>query len=290
MSGAEALLVARADEELVAVAATEDGAIWFTLLASGRAGRRELDGTVAFLDLGPGATPVGVSAATESTVWVVDRSGDRLLHLGAGLRVLGEVQVPSRDARPLDVVTLPDGTSWFTEQFGGALGRIDILGRVEEYPVAGGDGAPAGIAASGDSLWFALREPDGIGHVRGGDAAIELTALPEGSGPFHVAIADDGAVWVSLHHGHAVARRDRHGALTIVPLPHGSLPQGVAARGDVAWIALSGTDALAEVSTAGEVRLHALPEGVVHPAGVAVAADGAVWVAAGSGHLVRAGS
>ncbi|MCI0157507.1 hypothetical protein KNO15_12465 [Leifsonia shinshuensis] len=271
---------------LVGVAATDDGAVWFTLSESGQVGRRDPDGTLAYLDLGPASQPVGVSTATEDTVWVVDRTGDRLMHVGSGLRVVGEVAVPSAGALPLAAVTLPDGTTWFTEQFGEVLGRIDILGRVEEFPV-GSEGGPSGIAASGDSIWFSLQgHRPALGHVRGGDAAIELVELPLGSGPLGVTVADDGSVWAALHAVDALARVDRDRSVTVVPLDEGSSPYAVVADERGVWASLWGADALVRVTASGEAERVQLPAGS-GPCGLAVAADGAVWAALASGELAR---
>lgn len=271
---------------LVALAATRDGAVWFTLVEGGRVGRRDADGTVAFLDLGAGSSPLGVAAATESTVWVVDRTGDRVLHLGADLRVIGQVST-SADALPAFVVTLPDGTAWFTETFGQALGRIDILGRVEEFPV-GAEGGPSGVAASGDSIWFSLQgRCPALGHVRGGDAAIEFVDLPLGSGPVGVAVDDDGAVWTALHAADALARVARDRTVTVLPLDDGSNPYAVVAdeHGGV-WASLWGADALVQVAASGETERVELPAGS-GPRGLAIAPDGTVWAALVSGALAR---
>lgn len=282
--------VGAAADGLARVAATDDGAVWFTFGESGRVGRRAADGTIDELDLGAGSEPAGVCAATDDTVRIVDRAGNRLVHLGPGLRVIGETGIPTPDAGALAAVTLFDGTTWFTEQFGEALGRIDILGRVEEFLV-GVEGAPSGIAASGDSIWFSLQgHQPALGHVRGGDAAIELVELPLGSGPLGVAIADDGAVWTALHAADALARVERDRAVTVIPLDEGAGPFAVVVdgRGGV-WASLWGADALVRVAASGETERVELPEGA-GPRGLAIAADGAVWAALVSGALARVDS
>ena len=285
--------VGEAGEGPYGVAATADGAVWFTLVHGGRVGRRDADGTLTYLPLGPGAQPSQLAAATESTVWMTDSTGNRLLHLGPGPRILSEVAVPTPDALPYGVAALEDGTAWFTELGADALGRIDILGRVDEFPVGREGSFVSFVAAWGDSLWFTLNGVDALGHVRGGDAAIAVTELPAGSGPVGVAVADDGAVWAALLHADALTRRGRDGRLTTVPLGAGTKPHAVAAaapqdasEGGV-WATLWGAHALAEATAAGGVRIHPLPSGVREPHGIAVAADGSVWLAAESGQLVR---
>lgn len=283
----ETIVVCRPEDELTGVAATDDGAVWFTMPASGRVGRLRPDGDFAILDLDAAATPIGVTAATESTVWVVDSTGGRLLYFGSDTLVEREAATPTADAHPLSAVTLPDGTTWFTEQFGQALGRIDILGRVEEFRV-GAEGGPSGITASGDNVWFSLQgHQPALGHVRGGDAAIELIGLPVGSGPIGVAVAEDGAVWTALHAADALARVARDRTVTVIPLDEGAGPYAVVPDGsDGVWASLWGSDALVRVTASGDTERVDLPEGA-GPRGLAVAPDGAVWAALVSGALAR---
>lgn len=275
------------------VAVTRDGGVWFTLVHGGRVGRLAPDGSVAYLALGADAQPSLLAAATESTVWVTDSTGNRLVHVGvrdAQLALLGEVAVPTPDAQPFGVIALDDGTAWFTELGADALGRIDILGRVDEFPL-GRDGAFVSmIATSGDSIWFTLNAAGLVGHVRGGDAAIAFTELPgDPSGPVGIAVAADGAVWVALILGDALARIRRDGTVTEVPLPAGAKPHAVAADSDGGvWATLWGTDQLAQVTADGRVTLHDLPTTGSEPHGLAVAADGSVWVALESGALAHA--
>jgi virginiamycin B lyase len=281
------------------VAVTRDGAVWFTLVHGGRVGRRSPDGELAYLSLGEGSQPSLLAAATESTVWVTDTTGNRLLHLTpdgadgadgvAGLAVLGAITVPTPDAQPFGVVALDDGTAWFTELGADALGRIDILGRVEEFPVGREGSDVSMIAASGDSLWFTLNAANAVGHVRGGDAAIAFTELPRiPSGPVGLAVAENGAVWVAEILADALGRIARDGTLTEFPLEPGAKPHAVAAdpRGGV-WVTLWGANQVAHVNDDGEVTAHDLPEPESEPHGLAVAEDGTVWVALESGALAE---
>jgi virginiamycin B lyase len=275
------------------VAVTRDGAVWFTLVHGGRVGRRSPDGELVYLSLGEGSQPSLLTAATGSTVWVTDTTGNRLLHLtpdgAAGLAVLGTITVPTPDAQPFGVVALDDGTAWFTELGADALGRVDILGRVEEFPVGREGSDVSMIAASGDSLWFTLNAANAVGHVRGGDAAIAFTELPRiPSGPVGIAVAENGAVWVAQILADALGRIARDGTLAEFPLEPGAKPHAVAAdpRGGV-WVTLWGANQVAHVNDDGDVTAYDLPVPESEPHGLAVAEDGTVWVALESGALAE---
>ncbi|WP_434316512.1 Vgb family protein [Leifsonia sp. P73] len=269
------------------IAVTDDGAVWFTLVHGAAVGRRDPDGRLTRLDLGAGAQPSVVAAANDSDVWVTDTTGGRLLLLGRGPRILAEVAVPTPGAQPFGVAAVYDGTTWFTELAADALGRIGVLGRVDEFPVGREDVMPSMIAASGDSLWFTMNAIDALGHVRGGDAAVAVTELPAGSAPVGITVAEDGAVWAALIGADALSRVGRDGTLTIHPLGSGAKPHAVApdARGGV-WASLWGADALAHVTASGEVARVPLPP-ASEPHGIAVAPDGTVWSALESGALAH---
>ena len=58
----------------------------------------------------------------------------------------------------------PDGTLWFTNLQGGAIGRITTGGTVTSYP--GGPGSPKAIAAGPDgTLWFTDGAVNSIGRI-----------------------------------------------------------------------------------------------------------------------------
>ena len=269
------------------IAATDDGAVWVTLVHGAAVCRRDPDGTLSRLDLGAGAQPSVVAAANGSDVWVSDTTGGRLLLLGPGPRILAEAVVPTPGAQPFGVASVYDGTTWFTELAADALGRIGVLGRVEEFPVGREDVLPSMITASGDSLWFTMNAIDALGHIRGGDAAVAITELPAGSAPVGITVAEDGAVWAALIGADALARVGRDGTLTLHPLGAGAKPHAVAAdaTGGV-WASLWGADALSHVTASGETTRVPLPP-ASEPHAITVAPDATIWAALESGALAH---
>jgi virginiamycin B lyase len=276
------------------ITVTDDGAVWFTLVHAGRVGRRDVDGSLQFADLGDTSQPSLLSRATDESVWVTDTTGNRIVHVGRGardaIRVLNEVAVPTMESSPFGITSLYDGTVWFTELAADALGRVDIMGRVTEFPVGRADVMASMIAGSGESVWFTLNQGNAVGHVRGGDAAIQYFELPRAaSGPVGITVAEDGAVWFAEVLGGALGRIGRDGVLTEILLPDpDSKPHAItAAPTGGCWFTLWGSNQVGFVSDAGELTLHDLPTPASEPHGIAVAPDGRVWIALERGLLAE---
>ena len=296
-------VIAEGAEGPYAVAVTPDGAVWCTLIRGAAVVRLVPGGgvgdaagaRVSRLPLGEGAEPAQLAVADDSSVWVTDSAGNRVLLLGvdaAGEPVIRlELAVPTPDAQPFGITTQSDGTAWFTELGRDALGRIDILGAVTEFPAGVEGGMVSMIASSGESLWFTANQANAIGYIRGGDSAVQLFELPTPhAGPVGITVGDDGAAWfVSILAG-SVGRVDRAGRFTEYPLPFSeSKPHAICV--DPAggfWFTLWGSNQLGHIGLdGGAIELIDLPAEQSEPHGLAVAPDGAVWVAMESGALVR---
>lgn len=291
------------------VAVTEDGAVWATLVhgsavlrMGGIAGGSPVSpvspsSPVSRFPLGEGSQPSQVAAAGSDSVWVTDTTGDRLVLLGPSGE-LRSVAVPSVGSEPYGVVSLEDGSAWFTGMANDTLGRIGILGGVAEFAAGTDDGLVSMIAASGESLWFTANRAGVVGYVRGGDSAPVLHQLPTpDAGPVGITVADDGAAWFCEILAGAVGRIDRAGRITEFALPEpGSKPHAIVAdhggagagAGAGCWFTLWGSNQLGHVTLAGEFSFVDLaPSGHSEPHGLAVAPSGAVWVAMESGALVE---
>jgi virginiamycin B lyase len=276
------------------VAVTGDGAVWCTLVHGSALLRRDVSGTVSTLGLGDGSQPSQAAAAGDDSVWVTDTAGDRLVLLGPAGE-LRSVPTPTPAAQPFGVVSLDDGSAWFTELANDSLGRIGILGGVTEFAAGTDDGLVSMIAASGESLWFTANQANAIGYVRGGDSAPVLHPLPTAdAGPVGIAVGDDGAAWFCEVLAGAIGRIDRAGRITEFPLPvEGSKPHAIVAAPYGAarpgcWFTLWGTNELGFVGLDGAFTFVDLASsGHAEPHGLAVAADGTVWVAMETGALLE---
>ncbi|CAN5521731.1 virginiamycin B lyase [soil metagenome] len=96
-------------------------------------------------------------------------------------------------------------------------------------------------------------------------------------GPYALACAPDGAMWVTLVHSGEVARITEQGDVTRFPVAPGAKPSIITAGPDGAmWFTCSAIDRIGRISTDGELRLIELPNGS-SPFGLTVGPDGALW-------------
>lgn len=271
------------------VATTRDGAIWVTLIHGQALVRRDPDGTFATLPLGAGSEPSLLVAATEDSVWVTDAARDRILRVGPdGIR--GATDLPTAGARPFGIAASAGGEVWFTEMGADALGRIGILGRVDEFTAGAAGGMVSMVACEGESVWFTLNQADAIGYIRGGNSAVVVTALPTaGAAPVGITVANDRAAWFTEIGAGQIGRIDRDGRVTEFPLPdRTSRPHAIAAAHDGGcWFTLWASNQVGFIDAHGRIDLTDLPTPSSEPHGLAVAADGTVWVALETGFLAE---
>ncbi|OPE45300.1 Vgb family protein, partial [Mycolicibacterium diernhoferi] len=107
--------------------------------------------------------------------------------------------------------------------------------RVREVPTP--RSGPVGIAAThDDAVWFTEFLAEKLGRIPT-DEAIQELDLP---GKPHAVVADpSGGVWVSLWGADQIARVGADGGATVIDLPPGSEPHGMAIAADGAlWVAL----------------------------------------------------
>jgi virginiamycin B lyase len=307
-------VIASDSEGPYSVAVTSDGAVWCTLIHAGVVVRLEPSAvpagdplSVTRIPLGDGSQPAQLAVADETSVWVTDTTGNRVVLLGpvapadpaplprgarpappAAFGIRLAVEVPTAGAQPFGITTSYDGTVWFTEMGRDSLGRIDILGRVTEFPAGTDGGFVSMIASSGESLWFTVNQANAIGYIRGGDSAVQLFDVPTPhSGPVGITVGDDGAAWFAEIVAGKIGRVDRDGRFTEHPLPWSeSKPHAICpdpAGG--CWFTLWGSNQLGHIDPDGALELIDLSDTQSEPHGLAVAPDGTVWVAMESGAL-----
>jgi virginiamycin B lyase len=174
---------------------------------------------------------------------------------------------------------------WFTAMTSGGVGRITVDGELSDMHSVGG--VPSMIVNGPDNaLWFTLNQDNAIGRLTpSGD--LKVRELPTAAaGPVGIAATHDDAVWFTEVLADKLGRIPMNEAIQEMELP-GKPHAVVADQDDGVWVSLWGADQIARVSGDGsEVVTMDLPPGS-EPHGLAICADGALWVALESGFVVR---
>jgi virginiamycin B lyase len=146
-----------------------DGNLWFTELNGNKLGKMRTDGLLLHeYDIPtPAAYPEGLAASDVRIVFTetgINKIGVFDV-VGAGGSFEQDVDVPTPNASPQQVVLGPDGAFWFTEFIGNKIGRLSG-NKITEYPIPTAGSHPYGLTLgrNGD-LWFTETAAQKVGHV-----------------------------------------------------------------------------------------------------------------------------
>lgn len=166
---------------------------------------------------------------------------------------------------------------------GSELPRFD---EVREFVIPWPDAFPNDVAIDSlGRLWFTDRLTHGVGRLDPETGAFHRFDTPvRPSAPYGMAAAEDGGIWMALSGARALGRLDpATGAITVHPLP-GVVrgPNLIAVHGDRVWFTVRDDGAWGSYDMrTGETRLvHTERE---RPYGIAIGADGTVWVGSFTG-------
>lgn len=199
-----------------------------------------------------------------------------------------------KGAHPHDVAPGPSGTIWYTAQWQGALGIIDIrTGQVEQVTL-GEKSSPHGVVQGPDgAAWITDGGLNAIVRYDPKTRAVRSWPLPEGSGYTNLntpAFDGKGRVWFTGQTGIYGRLDPKSGKMDVWPAPKGRGPYGIAATSDgqIWFVSLAG-------SYLARVDMETGAATVVEPAAPAVGSrrvwpdsKGNLWVSEwNSGHLAR---
>ena len=180
---------------------------------------------------------------------------------------------------PTAVAVAPDGSVWFTIDFGEGIGVVRD-GRVQRLPKKGRNVEPIGLGVDAKgTVWFT--DPSAIA-VLSMTPSGELQSFPLGT-PIarlaRLAVAPDGAVWFAEATAYSITRLkdgvfQRHDVQSIRGGPYGV---AVAADGNV-WATLQSANQVIRIVPSGEVTQYDLPTAGASPTDVAVDSKGGVWI------------
>jgi virginiamycin B lyase len=196
-------------------------------------------------------------------------------------KVAGSVEYPmlvSTDI-PTTVAAAPDGSVWFTIDFGDGVGLIRD-GKMQRVPKAGRNVEPIGLGIDKDGAAW-LTDPSKIAILRitaNGDVKSFSLGTPVAR-LARLTVAPDGAVWFAESTAFSVTRLkdgklDRHEFKSLRGGPYGV---AVASDGTV-WATLQSGNQLLRIAPTGEMTEHDLPTPSAAPTDVAVDPQGGVWI------------
>lgn len=199
-----------------------------------------------------------------------------------------------KGAQPHDVAPGLPGSIWYTAQWQGALGIIDIkTGKVEQVKL-GEKSSPHGVIMGPDgAAWITDGGLNAIVRVNPKTKAVKTWPLPEGWGYTNLntpAFDDKGQVWFTGKTGFYGRLDPKLGKPDVWPAPKGRGSYGIAATpdGQIWYVSLAG-------SFLAKVDMETGATTVVKPAGPGVGSrrvwsdsKGQLWVSEwNSGHLSR---
>lgn len=155
-------------------------------------------------------------------------------------------EVP-KGAHPHDVAPGPPGIIWYTAQWQGALGIIDIASGAVRQVKLGEKSAPHGVVQGPDgAAWITDGGLNAIVRVDPRTDAVKAWALPEGSGFTNLntpAFDNKGRVWFTGQTGIYGRLDPATGKMDVWPAPRGRGPYGISATADgqIWYVSLAGS-------------------------------------------------
>jgi streptogramin lyase len=257
-----------------------DGAIWFTDSNAHTINRIDAGGTVTALPTAANS-PHSMAFGPDGNLWFGDWAG----HIGR-MTPLGVItQFDGHDA--VDITRGPDGMMWFVDG-SGTIGRVSPAGEFALFPVPSASGLSEwdwlleDIAAGPDgNLWFTEPRFNKIGRITTSGSLTEFDMPRPDMSPNRIVAGPDGNLWftesVASPWSNRVGRISPTGSVTEFPIPNGANTIAVGNDGSL-WLGWYG--AVTRLTTDGVATVFPVTDVPdVWPAALAVASDGAIWIA-----------
>ncbi|WP_456115199.1 Vgb family protein [Streptomyces broussonetiae] len=149
-----------------AIAPGADGALWFTELVAGKAGRITTTGRITEFPLPSDSELPGGITAGPGGMWLTAAGSIAVERIGSTGRVT-RFPLPGPGSGPSGITRGPDGGIRYADQ-SGRIGRVDAQGRVTAFPVPDGSTkVPFRLASGPDrAVWFTGLIGNSIGRVQ----------------------------------------------------------------------------------------------------------------------------
>jgi virginiamycin B lyase len=262
----------------VAVAAAQDGTVWFTIDGAAALGRVRSGEIERIPKPNKSIDPLGLAAAPDGSVWYTDIAASVVAHM---------TPAGSVSSFPLDtpmvrlgrLAMAPDGAAWFAEATAYSITRLKA-GELTRHRFDSLSGGPYGVAVAADgTVWATLQAGNQLLRITA-NGDLEAFDLPRpGVVPTDIAVAPDGAVWFIEFRGNSIGRFEdgRFASFPIAQENAGLTGIAVAPDGTV-WFGMLRAGRLGRLR-AGQIETFELPREDARPYSVAVDPAGNVWYA-----------
>jgi virginiamycin B lyase len=276
--------MSEAQDAPIAIAASTDGSIWFTIDHADAIGRLRNGRIERLPTSGRNIEPIGLAAAADGSAWYTDlaaRAIARISSVGEIARFVLDTPI-TRLGR---LAIAPDGAAWFADPTGYGVTRLKD-GVFTRHQIESARGGAYGVAVTADgAIWATLQNGNQLLHVAA-DGTSRTFELPRGGAvPTDVAVGSDGSVWFLQFRANRIGRF-KDGQFSDVEAGRenaGLSGIAVAPNGDV-WFGMMRRASLGRLRN-GHIEIFALPRNNARPFSVAADREGNVWYADISGFV-----
>lgn len=253
------------------IAAGPDGNLWFTEYNGGKIGKMSPLGELLAEYPAPyPGQPWGITDGIDGRVWFT---------LQAGFVVAMDASGNSKKSRRTKssatwIETAPNGSMWFVES--GYIGRVNIQGRISEFPAPGAYAFGSDLAIGPDgNIWFTEYPSDKIGQMS--PSGKILNEWPVSGHPCGITAGPDHAMWFTECGAGNIGRIDLAGNVSeFGPVGADPIKIKLGPNGNL-WFVTSDGATIGQITPAGHITEFPLPTANSAPADIVVGPDKNLW-------------
>jgi virginiamycin B lyase len=281
-----------ADSKSYAITAAPDGTIWFLENSLNAVGElNPSSGAVKSFKIPTAASsPQAIVAGPDKALWFTEFAGQHIGRIPMTATSAGQIHeyfVPQPNpglytgngANPDWMARGSDGNLYFTDNGGGAIGRITPSGTVTAYNTPEQPSFGGSIAAGpSNTLWFTEGGTPNTGRITAtANPGVAEYTEPHGSQFF--AAGSDGGVWF-IEGGNKIARMTTSSTITdeyAVPTASAGLKQIVPGPAGTLWFTEASANQIGCITTAGAISEYPVPTPDATPVGIASGPHHTIW-------------
>ncbi len=268
----------------IAIAAGNDGSIWFTIDHADAIGRVRNGHVERLPTSSRNIEPLGLAVAADGSAWYTDlaaRAIARISSVGEIARFVLDTPI----ARLGRLAIAPDGAAWFADPTGYGMTRLKD-GLFTRYQIESARGGPYGVAVTADgAIWATLQNGNQLLRVAADGTGTTFDLPRSGAVPTDVAVGSDGSLWFLQFRANRIGRfKDGQFSDVDVSQENAGLSGIAVAPNDDVWFGMLRRASLGRLRN-GRIAVFALPRENARPFSVAVDRDGNVWYADISGFV-----